>query len=660
LKFFWIILQLLSFTRSSSASALYSSTSSASALYSPTSPLSSGGNSHVQEKLNYSFPGGNTPIESHSPGQYSPNCDGAGETGPYISSSVMLPASSGGQPNLQSGSGLQQPSQQGGHHSPKDETGFYQNVTARFRQANVPPPASITGFRQSSQAMSNGSINSTSYSRNSRDEQFNRNSYSRNIGSADHLQHKSPKTQELEEFAAKFEGYQKQRSRRNLQQPTPMLDQLARESQVAAGAVNFSKWLPASTGDHQLTALETNLLKLVQRNDSFTRRASGSSGVGNGSGCNAFSEDSSSGRESVTTVISNCSNETLKYTDRHSSCETLRFSDNGDQQIGGCAEMANNGGDPVDSGVGGDHEWLGGEDMVNKNPHEAVTSEYCDESSVLHQDRYGDYMNMSSSSHQNSWKPAGYNQDPGKRMLSRSLSESTSNHGDRMVFNESINGDINNDYAQLQHASNLVQARGNERPSLASPTSSSHLSDKLAYLTEAALRSGNGRLYYGATASHPDWADYVPPEGHGIGNGKSNGKGDLGLPVVHSMSDFQHIKESYAAGVERSLRNTAPSMRSYESSSNLNYGRSGEPLFGSNMSALPSTRGASNSFHKRKEDTLLRSASEVTVRSFDEPQMMHPAGDASLLRRNGLQHSQIRNTSPTSYVSTPVIISMWQ
>ena len=41
---------------------------------------------------------------------------------------------------------------------------------------------------------------------------------------------------ELEEFAAKFEGYQKQRSRRNLQ-PTPMLDQLARENQVISQVV---------------------------------------------------------------------------------------------------------------------------------------------------------------------------------------------------------------------------------------------------------------------------------------------------------------------------------------------------------------------------------------------------------------------------------------
>ena len=40
--------------------------------------------------------------------------------------------------------------------------------------------------------------------------------------------HKSPRTQELEEFAAKFEGYQKQRTRRLAAQPTPMLDQLAR------------------------------------------------------------------------------------------------------------------------------------------------------------------------------------------------------------------------------------------------------------------------------------------------------------------------------------------------------------------------------------------------------------------------------------------------
>jgi hypothetical protein len=229
----------------------------------------------------------------------------------------------------------------------KEDAGFYQNVTARFRQANgggngssvghhgVPPNGAVIGFRPSSQAMGggissvmNGGSTSGAYSRNSRDELQNRNSYSRSLSGngGDHpLQHKSPKTQELEEFAAKFEGYQKQRSRRNLQQPTPMLDQLTRESCQAA-AVNFSSWLPANTAEHQLTALETNLLKLVQRNDSITRRGSNAAAT--------ISEDSSSGRESVTTVISNCSNETLKYTDRHSSCETLRFSENGDMGAG--------------------------------------------------------------------------------------------------------------------------------------------------------------------------------------------------------------------------------------------------------------------------------------------------------------------------------------
>ena len=40
-----------------------------------------------------------------------------------------------------------------------------------------------------------------------------------------------------------------------------------------------------------------------------------------------FSEESSSGRESVTTVISNSSSETIKLSEKHSSSETLRFSE---------------------------------------------------------------------------------------------------------------------------------------------------------------------------------------------------------------------------------------------------------------------------------------------------------------------------------------------
>merc|ERR550532_3223364 len=107
--------------------------------------------------------------------------------------------------------------------------------------------------------------------------------------------HKSPRTQELEEFAAKFEGYQKQRTRRLATQPTPMLDQLARET-------NNQFWL-ANT--EQLSSLETSLLSLVQRNDSRARAL--------------FSDESSSGRESVSTVISNSSSETLRWTETEAS-----------------------------------------------------------------------------------------------------------------------------------------------------------------------------------------------------------------------------------------------------------------------------------------------------------------------------------------------------
>ena len=295
--------------------------------------------------------------------------------GPYISSSVMLPASSQSSNNVPS-------AYQTNNSHYKEDAGFYQNVTARFRQANgagsnvghhgVPPNGGVVGFRPSSQAMgggissvTNGASNSGAYSRNSRDELQNRNSYSRSLSGngGDHpLQHKSPKTQELEEFAAKFEGYQKQRSRRNLQQPTPMLDQLTRESCQGA-AVNFSSWLPANTAEHQLTALETNLLKLVQRNDSITRRGSNAA--------TTISEDSSSGRESVTTVISNCSNETLKYTDRHSSCETLRFSENGDigSHSGGHGEL-------LTASSAAAHN--GDEDVINSGGF-TLSRDYCDE-----------------------------------------------------------------------------------------------------------------------------------------------------------------------------------------------------------------------------------------------------------------------------------------
>ena len=62
----------------------------------------------------------------------------------------------------------------------------------------------------------------------------------------------------------------------------------------------------------QLSALETSLLRLVQRTDSTRHRGLVSDG------------DTSSGRESVTTVISNSSSDTLRQ-ERHSSSETLRW-----------------------------------------------------------------------------------------------------------------------------------------------------------------------------------------------------------------------------------------------------------------------------------------------------------------------------------------------
>jgi len=172
-----------------------------------------------------------------------PGCDAST---PYISSSVTLPA-------------VQR----------QDDHGFYQNVTGRIRQPSV------------------------------RHKEDSRSSFARQADL-----HKSPRTQELEEFAAKFEGYQKQRTRRMAAQPTPMLDQLARES-------HNQFWL---ANPDQLSTLETSLLRLVQRTDSISGRAR-----------TLFSDDNSSGRESVTTVISNSSSETLKFNEKHSSSETLKY-----------------------------------------------------------------------------------------------------------------------------------------------------------------------------------------------------------------------------------------------------------------------------------------------------------------------------------------------
>ena len=188
---------------------------------------------------------------------------------PYISSSVTLPATS-------------------------EQHGFYQNLSGRMREP---------GLRQKEEA---------------------RNSFSRQA--ADLHLHKSPRTQELEEFAAKFEGYQKQRTRRLAAQPTPMLDQLARETnhpqlwqlqQLAAAS-------PESAATQlQLSTLESSLLRLVQRQDSRCARQLGMGQLYSEEGAGG-----SSGRESVQTVISTSSSETIKARhSRHSSSETLRYCD---------------------------------------------------------------------------------------------------------------------------------------------------------------------------------------------------------------------------------------------------------------------------------------------------------------------------------------------
>ena len=186
---------------------------------------------------------------------------------PYISSSVTLPAV-----------------------STPDPVGFYHNVSGRIRQPSL------------------------------RHKEEARNSFARQADL-----HKSPRTQELEEFAAKFEGYQKQRTRRMATQPTPLMDQLARET--AGGQAHAQLWQLAHPEQLlQLSTLETNLLRLVQRNtDSRHTRHN----------LPSLSDGDSSGRESVTTVISTSSSETVKpsSSERHSSSETLRYCDTeaGDQ-----------------------------------------------------------------------------------------------------------------------------------------------------------------------------------------------------------------------------------------------------------------------------------------------------------------------------------------
>jgi len=225
---------------------------------------------------------------------------------PYISSSVTIPA------NLQppapvSGSMMQQGSSSGAAASssslqqlgassggPPDDQGFYQNVSGRIRQSEL--------SLQEKARFEGRASTRNSRVRDSTD------------GSKHFDLHKSPRTQELEEFAARFDGYQMQRSRR-LVHPTPMLDQLTRD------------WLPAADPT-QLTSLETSLLKLVQRNDSINNR---SAGPRHFLSHNCLSDDNSSGRESVTTVVSNSSSETLKYNEPH-SCDRIP-SDFGEARI---------------------------------------------------------------------------------------------------------------------------------------------------------------------------------------------------------------------------------------------------------------------------------------------------------------------------------------
>jgi hypothetical protein len=100
-----------------------------------------------------------------------PGCDNSSNSssGPYISASVMLPA--------------------------REELGFYQNLSGRIKQQQ----------QQQQQQSGYGS---------------QRSSFSRQ-GGGDSALHKSPRTQELEEFAAKFEGYQMQR-----RQGLPSMEQL--------------------------------------------------------------------------------------------------------------------------------------------------------------------------------------------------------------------------------------------------------------------------------------------------------------------------------------------------------------------------------------------------------------------------------------------------
>ena len=209
-----------------------------------------------------------------------------------------------------------------------------------------------------------------------------------------------------------------------------------------------------------------------------------------------------------------------------------------------------------------------------------------------------------------------------KRLLARSLSESTPNNGLGMM--------------QAGLSGNLA--------GLKDDTSANYLSDKLsAFLNESAARSG-GRSQFNdrKTPGHPDWADYVPPEGvHG------SAAGDNGLPSMtsglHPGVDFKHVKESYASSVERSLRSVPNMMRGYESSSNLsNFGRNSE------MSS-PRANNSQQPRDRRPDETLIRSASEVIMGNSgrDNVPRSSDTSAAASLRRTSLQNGNY----PTSLVS---------
>ena len=222
-----------------------------------------------------------------------------------------------------------------------------------------------------------------------------------------------------------------------------------------------------------------------------------------------------------------------------------------------------------------------------------------------------------------------HHQQQEKRLLARSLSESTSNNGHGMV-NNALSGNLTG---------------------LSDDTSASYLSDKLsAFLNESAMRSGGRSQYNDRKASgHPDWADYVPPEGvHGASAAGDNGLQQPMTGGLHPGVDFKHVKESYASSVERSLRSVPNLMRGYESSSNLsNFGRTSE------MSSPRSNNNSQQPRDRRPDnETLMRSASEVIMGNGggggrDNGPRSSDTSAAASLRRTSLQNGNY----PTSLVS---------